>query len=193
MKADTKISIIIIATTIVISAIIIVFFQRIKQSILGMITDNYFTLDELTYSKTAKNNSIDNTPSVIAESNLIALRDNILNPARRQLGSCIYVNSGYRSPQLNAIIPGASATSQHCTGEAADIDTRSIKKNKQLFEILVSLGNFDQLIWEGNGAWIHVSYKASGYNRHRILAQTQTGYTDITSTWQTYIRLENNL
>ena len=60
MKVDTKISIIIIATTIVILAIIIVFFQRIKQSILGMITDNYFTLDELTYSKTAKTNSIDN-------------------------------------------------------------------------------------------------------------------------------------
>ncbi|MBO5086179.1 MAG: peptidase M15 [Paludibacteraceae bacterium] len=158
-----------------------------------MITDNYFTLDELTYSKAAKKNNIDNTPTSAVKANLMALRENILNPARRQLGSCIYVNSGYRSPQLNAIIPGASATSQHCTGEAADLDTRSLRNNQRLFEILVNLGNFDQLIWEGNGAWIHVSYKASGYNRHRILAQTQTGYTDITSTWQTYIRLENNL
>ena len=187
MKTDTQISIIIIITTIVVLVIIIAFFQRIKQSTLGMITNNYFTFNELTYSKTAEKNNIDNTPTPAAKANLIALRDNILNPARQLLGACIYVNSGYRSPQLNAIIPGASATSQHCAGEAADIDTRSLKKNQRLFEILVSLGNFDQLIWEGNGTWIHVSHKSTGYNRGKILAQTQTGYIDITNTWQTYI------
>lgn len=188
MKAHNKASIIIIATTIVVCVIIILCFKRIRQAILGMTTDNYFSIDELCYSKTAKANNIDNTPTATAKANLIALRDNILNPARRQLGSCIYVNSGYRSLQLNSIIAGSATNSQHLYGEAADIDTRSKKKNRELFAIIVGLGNFDQLIWEGQGSWIHVSYKSSGYNRGNILAQNSSGgYIDISNSWQTYI------
>ena len=188
MKIDSKISIIIIATTIIVLVIIIVFFKRIKQSALGMITDNYFTISELCRSTKAKENNIDNTPTPEAEANLVALRDNILNPTRRLLGSCIYINSGYRCPELNALVGGV-ITSQHVTGEAADLDTRSLAKNRRLFEILVGLGNFDQLIWEGQGEWIHVSYKSNGYNRGEILAQnlTKTGYVNIKNSWQTYI------
>lgn len=33
----------------------------------------------------------------------------------------VHINSGYRTPEYNATLPGASSTSQHLTGHAADI------------------------------------------------------------------------
>ena len=135
---------------------------------MGIITSNYFSDKELYISNTAKKNGIDNTPSDEAWKNLYALRDNILNPAREELGSCIYINCAYRCPKVNSLVGGV-ANSQHTTGQAADITTKSIEKNKELFEIIVKQGLFDQLIWEGNGSWIHVSY--SNKKRGQLLAQ----------------------
>lgn len=164
--------------------LIIVFFRQIRQSAMGLFTKNYFTDKELYASTTATRNHIDNTPNESAWQNLYALRDNILNPAREQYGSCIYINCAYRCQQLNTLVGGTS-NSQHLSGQAADITTSSEEGNRELFRILVSLGNFDQLIWEGNGKWIHVSYDASP--RRMILAQTTNGYKNITSNWQNAI------
>ena len=87
----------------------------------------------------------------------------------RTLGKPIGVNSGYRSPALNAAVGGAAA-SQHMKGEAADITTGSVADNLRLFErIAASAIPFDQLIDENRGRWIHISYRADGKNRRQVL------------------------
>ena len=181
-----KVSITLIVACMLIIIITIIFFRQLKQLAFGMLTNNYFTIDELCASDTARRRGIDNSPTQEAIANLTKLRDRVLNPARESLGSTIYVNSGYRSPALNAAVGGTSS-SQHLEGEAADITTKSRKKNQKLFAIIVQQGNYDQLIWEGDGSWIHVSYREGG-NRRSILAQnTNGGYTNIQSNWQTAI------
>ncbi len=167
--------------------IICLFYYRIKQTIMGTLTKNYFSDNELIYSATAKKNGIDNTPDAATWQRLYALRDNILNPARETYGSCIYVNCAYRCPELNALV-GGSSTSQHQKGCAADITTRSKEGNRKLFAILMEMGNFDQLIWEGQGTWIHVSYDPVR-DRKSVLAQNTDGktYTNIKNNWQNAI------
>ncbi len=156
------------------------------ERVLSMRKKSYFTIAELCKSTKADQLGIDNTPTPEAEYNLQQLIDNVLNPARTELGSPIYVKSGYRCPELNAAVDGEE-TSQHMDGEAADITAGNKTKNRKLFEILVAQNNYDQLIWEGNGIWIHVSYDGSR-NRGQILAQNSSGgYTNIKNNWQTYI------
>lgn len=185
---NQKIIILAVAAAVVIAVVIICFnFKRMKQSIMGIVTNNYFSDRELYASATAKKYGLDNTPTPEAWENLYSLRDNVLNPAREAYGSCIYVNCAYRSPEVNRLVGGAS-NSQHKTGQAADITTRSIEGNRKLFALLMEQGNFDQIIWEGQGSWIHVSFNSSG-NRHSVLAQNASGsgYTDISHNWQSAI------
>ena len=83
------------------------------------LTEN-FTLKEMTNSSTAERNGIDNTPDSGVISKLEALCRLILQPIRDAYGKTIIVTSGYRSPELNRAVGGAS-NSQHTYGEAADI------------------------------------------------------------------------
>lgn len=130
----------------------------------------YFTIKELSASITAKSMGIDNTPTPEAEANLTALVEAVLDPLRERYGHPIIVSSGYRSPRLNKATPGSSPTSQHKTGEAADIYVADAKGRAELFSIIYYLLPYDQLIWErGNDdapAWIHVSYR-EGNNRRQ--------------------------
>ena len=117
-----------------------------------------FTLRELTYSSTAEANDIDNTPGTFEYNNLKRLCEEVLQPVREKWGKPITVNSRYRSPQLNSKLKG-SATSQHCKGEAADIDCEN---NERLFNIIISMINNNeievgQLIDEKKYSWIHIS------------------------------------
>ena len=173
---------------LVLLVVVIINFKRMKQSIKGAFGKSFFTIDELCASDTARRRGIDNTPTPTVRAKLQALIDNVLDPARREYGSYILVNSGYRSPALNAAVGGAS-NSQHLTGEAADITTGSIDNDHKLFAILVAQGNYDQLIWEKpkNSLWIHVSYSATGLQRRQILAYNGKSYTNITNNWQNYI------
>ena len=110
----------------------------------------YFTLNELTYSSTAKQKGINNTPNTTIKANLINLVDNILDPLREAYGKPIVVTSGYRCLELNKAVKGAPK-SQHVKGEAADIRTQSDKPedNKKLFDLALKLNlPFDQLIDE---------------------------------------------
>lgn len=126
---------------------------------------NYFTLQELTRSQTARQRGLDNTPDAAAVENLQNLVTHILDPLRQLWGSPLYVNSGYRSPAVNAAVGGAR-NSQHLTGCAADITTGSPKKNRKLLKLLLLHAPaipFDQLIAErcdsnGNPRWLHISY-----------------------------------
>lgn len=129
----------------------------------------YFTIDEMIQSDTAQKKGIDNTPSKKEEQNLVALIENILDPLREKYGKPIIVTSGFRCKELNKAVGGAS-TSQHLTGEAADIRTVEDTKqeNKKLFDLIQELNlPFDQLIDEYNLNWVHVSY--SSRNRRQVL------------------------
>lgn len=159
MKATKKVIIISISVSLCVSLLILILnLKRFLQFLKGDIMQkSYFTIDELCASDTAAKFGILNSPSAEIKANLQALIDKVLDPARREYGSYIIVNSGYRSPELNKKVGGA-ATSQHLTGEAADLTTGNLTNNKKLFDIIKKQSNFDQLIWENGGAWVHVSY-----------------------------------
>ena len=70
--------------------------------------------------------------------NVIELIDN-LNVLRQELGSPLYVNSGYRSPEHNKNI-GGSINSQHLTGKAADIRSNEYTP-KQIKEKIIHYGD----------------------------------------------------
>lgn len=128
----------------------------------------HFTIEELCNSATAKNLGIWNWPiDNYVFDNLNALVDNVLDPAREELGAPIYVNSGYRSKELNVAVGGASR-SQHLNGEAADIHASDMKK---LFNILRKM-DYDQLIVyykRGKMNFFHVSYVNHRDNRHQFI------------------------
>lgn len=128
----------------------------------------YFTIAELCRSTTADRLGIDNRCRKEHVVNLTALVDNVLDPLREWYGKPITVNSGFRCPALNKAVKG-SATSQHMSGQAADIDTGDRQQNKLLFEYIRKNLPFDQLIDESNFAWVHVSYRADGNNRNQVL------------------------
>ena len=80
-----------------------------------------FALSELTKSATAERLNVDNTPNLYHLVNLTHLAIHILQPVRDKFG-VITINSGYRSPTLNAKV-GGSKTSQHCNGQASDFES----------------------------------------------------------------------
>lgn len=127
----------------------------------------YFTLNELTRSDTATKNKIDNTPTAEAVKNLTVLVDNVLDPLREMYGKPIYISSGYRCPALNKAVGGVPG-SQHKTGQAADINQRSREENARIFKLVEENLDFDQLLWENGGQWVHVSYRADGKNRRQV-------------------------
>jgi hypothetical protein len=133
------------------------------------INDNleFFTIEELCASTTAKERGINNTPSNEVIYNLRMLVIFVLDPLRRKYGKPIHVNSGYRSTQLNKAVGGVK-TSQHVKGQAVDITTYSRSGNKRLFELIRESGCFDQLIDEQNLSWVHVSFNVNG-NRKEVL------------------------
>lgn len=128
----------------------------------------YFSIDELTRSSTARRLGIDNTPPPEITQALTSLIENLLDPARRMWGAPITVNSGYRCPELNRAV-GGTPSSQHLRGEAADITAGSPDRNRRLFDaIAASRLDFDQLIDERGYSWLHISYSA-GKNRRKTL------------------------
>lgn len=129
----------------------------------------YFTIKELTKSAKAQANGIDNTPGKEEINNLTQLVDKVLDPLREMYGKPIRVNSGYRCKKLNSLVGGVSS-SQHLTGQAADISSyRNTKAENEILFNLIKKLPFDQLINEKDFSWIHVSY--SDRNRREILWQ----------------------
>ena len=138
--------------------------KRQQITIMETISSRYFSLEELTRSKTALQRHLDNTPDQTTIEHLKALVSQILDPMRVFWGSPLYVNSGYRSRAVNAAVGGAR-NSQHVTGDAVDITAGSPQKNRKLLGLVLQhaeeLG-FDQIIAEkcdskGNPRWLHIS------------------------------------
>ena len=157
------------------------------KEITGM---QYFTISELTRSATAKSRGIDNTPTPEIRAKLETLITECLDPIRRIYGRPVVVSSGYRSPALNAAVGGV-ANSQHTTGEAADLVPASGGSLAGIFRAAVQFGRFDQLIIErsGNSKWVHVSYGPR--HRRTVLAYNNGHYTNITNSWEDYLRNNN--
>ena len=140
----------------------------------------YFTLAELTPSGTAKRLGIKNDPTPAHLECLKGLSVNVLDKIREHFGKPIWVSSGYRSKALNEVTPGSSATSQHCSGEAADLDQDGRGTgvtNKMVFDYIKDHLTFDQLIYEygtdANPDWVHVSWESTGKQRKQVLRCTR--------------------
>ena len=133
----------------------------------------HLSLAEVSRSETAKRKGINNTPSGEHLENFKKLAENIFEPIREYFGVPIHISSGYRSKELNAAV-GGSASSQHCQGEAIDIDMDSTSiTNAEIFNYIKDNLDFDQMIWEfgndSNPDWVHVSYESTGKQRKQIL------------------------
>jgi hypothetical protein len=140
----------------------------------------HFTLAELTPSSTAKRLGIKNEPTPAHLECLKGLATNVLDKVREHFDKPIWVSSGYRSKALNDVTPGSSATSQHCSGEAADLDQDGRGtgvSNKMVFDYIKDHLTFDQLIYEygtdANPDWVHVSWESTGKQRKQVLRCTR--------------------
>ena len=145
------------------------------------LSDN-FLLTEFTKSQTAERKGIVNKPNELHVKAMESLWHNILERVRSAFGKPININSGYRSVALCEAI-GSKSTSQHCDGEAADIEIYGVS-NYDLAKYIENNLNFDQLIlecWDGidpNSGWVHVSYVNDVANRKDVLTYTRAnGYT----------------
>ena len=81
----------------------------------------YFTIKEMTKSRTAELYCMDNTPTEGVIENLKKVMY-ILDIVRAHIGKPILVNSGYRCKRLNEMVGGVQE-SMHTKGLAADFRT----------------------------------------------------------------------
>ena len=137
-----------------------------------MISKN-ISYNEAVNSKTAQRLRIDNTPNAEQLNSMQNVAERVFQPLREYFNTPIYISSFFRSEALNKAI-GGSKTSQHCKGEAMDLDADIFGgvTNAQIFNYIKDNLEFDQLIWEfgtdENPSWVHVSY-SQYQSRHTIL------------------------
>jgi hypothetical protein len=135
----------------------------------------HLDLSEVIRSESAKRSGISNMPTEAHIANLKLLAEKVFEPIRNHFRCPIHVSSAYRSVELNRAVKGSSS-SQHCTGEAIDVDmdgTPNGVTNKMVFDYIKNNLEFDQLIWEfgtdTNPDWVHVSYESTGKQRKQVL------------------------
>ena len=125
------------------------------------------------HSITAIRKGIDNQPNEEQLANMKLVAEKVFEPLRIFINGPIKVNSFFRSPDLNKAI-GGSTKSQHCKGQAIDIDdTYGKATNAEMYWWIKENLDFDQMIWEfgnnDNPDWVHVSYVSPDKNRNRCL------------------------
>lgn len=142
-----------------------------------------FSLWEMIRSETATAKKIFNLPNEAGIERLRLLAVNILQPVRNFFERPVRINSGYRSPVLNASISGkASKTSQHMKCEAADFEIMGVD-NFVLAQWISKNLDYDQLILEfygndksdPNDGWVHCSYTIRHKNRKQNLTINNKG------------------
>ena len=134
---------------------------------------DHITYAEAIHSQTAKRKGIDNTPNPTQIEAMKVIAEKVFEPLRKWTSGPIKVNSFFRSPELNTAI-GRSKTSQHCKGQAIDIDdVYGSKTNAEMYHWIKDNLDFDQMIWEfGTDTqpnWVHISYVSEEDNRNRCL------------------------
>ena len=118
----------------------------------------HFTLAELTRTSQAAPEV--NRAEALAY--LPALRElaAMLEVVRMHFEKPLKVNSGFRGPAVNAATPGASPTSQHTKGEAADIEIPGVDDAEVHRWIVMESGlRYGQCILERppGRSWVHLS------------------------------------
>jgi uncharacterized protein YcbK (DUF882 family) len=109
------------------------------------------------------------------------LCEKILQPVREHYGKGVKVNSGFRHPEVNAKV-GGSKTSDHCKGQAADIEIPGVA-NADLALHIVDTYKFTQVILEfytpgvPDSGWVHVSYDPANLKSQVLTATKKDGKT----------------
>jgi len=140
-----------------------------------------FTLAEMTKSETALRHGIDNTPGEAEIAALKLLAEKVLQPVRDHFGKGVKVNSAYRSPAANQKV-GGSPTSDHCRGQASDIEIPGVP-NAELAQWIRDNLDFRQVILEfytpgiPDSGWVHVSYVAEDNKKQVLTATKRDGKT----------------
>ncbi len=140
-----------------------------------------FTLNELTKSETALRHGLNNEPTSEVTENLKVLCEKVLQPIRDHYGKSVKVSSGYRAPEVNAAV-GGSKTSDHCMGQAADIEIAGVP-NHELAEWIQNNLAFTQVILEfytrgiPDSGWVHVSYVPNNLKKQSLTAVKENGKT----------------
>lgn len=140
-----------------------------------------FSLHELTKSETALRMGFDNTPGEAEIASLKLLAEKVLQPVRDHFAKGVKVNSGYRSPESNAAVNG-SKTSDHCKGQAADIEIPGVP-NAELAQWIMDNLDYTQLILEfytpgiPDSGWVHVSYDPANLKKQELTAMKVAGKT----------------
>lgn len=136
-----------------------------------MVISAHISFTEATFSEKAEQFGIKNLPNLEELQNMRRLAEKVFEPLRTHIGESIRINSFYRSIELNRKM-GGSSTSQHCRGQAMDLDRIGTGyTNADLFAYIRDHLEFDQLIWEfgtdQEPDWVHVSY--ADQNRNQVL------------------------
>ena len=103
-----------------------------------------------------------------------------ISEIRNNFGVTI-ITSGYRSADLNYAI-GGSNTSQHCKGQAVDIECPGTP-NYDVAKWIEDNLEFDQLILEfytpgiPDSGWVHVSYNSEENRKSVLTALKENGKT----------------
>jgi zinc D-Ala-D-Ala carboxypeptidase len=123
---------------------------------------------------------LDNTPNEDHMASAKLLFENVVQKVRDHFGVTV-INSGYRGPALNTAV-GGSSNSQHCKGEAVDIECPGTG-NYDVAKWIEDNLDFDQLILEfytpgiPDSGWVHVSYKSEGNRKQSLTAMKEDGKT----------------
>tara|TARA_R100001530_G_scaffold15848_2_gene14046 strand:- start:799 stop:1260 length:462 start_codon:yes stop_codon:yes gene_type:complete len=125
------------------------------------------------YSITALRLGLKNEPTEEHLTNMKLISEKVFEPLREFVNGPIKINSFYRGLELNKAI-GGSSKSQHCHGQAMDIDdTYGVMSNATMYNWIKKNLDYDQMIWEfgteNNPDWVHVSYVSEESNRNRCL------------------------
>jgi len=144
---------------------------------------DHITYKEATYSSTAVNLNIDNTPNAEQLSNMMLVAIKVFEPMRVHFDVPIHIASFFRSKKLNKAL-GGSTTSDHMKGRAIDVDADKYNsiRNKHIFEYIRTVLDFDQLIaenvsdnkWNDIG-WVHFSYRSTGNRKEVLLSEVYNG------------------
>ena len=146
---------------------------------------NNFYLDEFIISQVAERHGYTNEPNEKQIENLRLLCVNVLQPLREIIAVPVFINSGFRSFDVNAAV-GGKFNSQHLEGKAADFVVPSMNL-VDVFNIILQKLSFDQLIYEfGNqprldrrveAGWIHVSWNGEKNRNEVLLSKNVYGKT----------------
>jgi hypothetical protein len=140
-----------------------------------------FSLHELTKSETAARHDMENNPGPAEIANLTELAGKVLQPIRDHYQKGVHIYSRFRHPDVTAKV-GGSKTSDHCKGQAADIEIPGVA-NADLAQWVKDNLEFTQLILEfytpgiPDSGWVHVSYDPKNLKKQVMTATKQNGKT----------------